>query len=200
MVTWCSTPHNSCRIRNCEVIKALPSRSLEKLHGGYQDHLYWTNPTVVHDKWSTAILQLLHKGKGDSTNLKNYRGIVLQDYSARLMSVIINIRLTTLLEEAHRLDKQFRFSPGKGCIDATIYAMRTALQLRREHQMPSYVLFMDPIKAFDTANHDLLFTLAIRSPRGTRRRHPTSTHRFQTQVHLVKTLEAIIDYYVGVRH
>jgi hypothetical protein len=77
-------------------IKALSGSSLEKLRTIY--HLYWTDPTVVHDKWSTAILTFLYKCKGDSANLKNYRGIVLQDYFARLMSVIINVRLTTLLE------------------------------------------------------------------------------------------------------
>jgi hypothetical protein len=91
-----------------EAIKALPSSSLEALHSIY--HLYWTDPTVVHDEWSTAILKLLYKGKGDSANLKNYRGIVLQDYFARLMSVIINVRLTTLLE-ARGLAEQFGFSP-----------------------------------------------------------------------------------------
>jgi hypothetical protein len=115
-----------------EAIKTLLSSSLEKLHSIY--HLYWTAPTVVHDEWSTAILKLLYKGKGDPANLKNYRGIVLQDYFTRLTSVIINVQLTTLLE-ARGLDEQSGFSP-------SIYAMRTALQLRREHQMPSYVLFV----------------------------------------------------------
>lgn len=43
-----------------EAIKALPCSSLEELHRKFQ--LYQTDPTVVHEEWSTAILNLLYKG------------------------------------------------------------------------------------------------------------------------------------------
>jgi hypothetical protein len=76
------------------------------------------------------------------------------------MSSIINFRLTTLIE-TYGLDEQFGHTPGKGTTDA-LFAIRTALQLRREHQFPTYAVFVDLIKAFDTANHDLLFALLLR--------------------------------------
>jgi hypothetical protein len=45
-----------------------------------------------------------------------------------------------------------------GTADAQ-YVLRSALQLCREHDLDSHVLFVDLIKAFDTANHELLFAL-----------------------------------------
>jgi hypothetical protein len=46
-----------------------------------------------------------------------------------------------------------------GTADAQ-YVLRSALQLRREHDLDSHVLFVDLIKAFkNTANHKLLFAL-----------------------------------------
>jgi hypothetical protein len=55
---------------------------------------------------------------------------------------------------------EFSHTPGKETIDA-LFAIQTALQLRREHQLPTYAVFVDLIKAFDTANHDLLFALLL---------------------------------------
>jgi hypothetical protein len=127
-------------------------------HGIY--HSYWTDSTIVHEEWTIATLRLLYKGKGDSAELKNYRGIVLQDLFARIMSSIVNFRLTTLIEK-YGLDEQFGYTSGKGTTDA-LFAIRTALQLRREHQLPTYALFVDLIKGFDTANHELLFALLLR--------------------------------------
>ena len=44
----------------------------------------------------------------------------------------------------------------KGCQDALI-SLKTALQIRREHKMPTDVLFVDLVKAFDTVNHKFLY-------------------------------------------
>jgi hypothetical protein len=78
--------------------------------------------------------------------------------------------------------------------------MRTGLQeLRREHQMPSYILFMDLIKAFDTTNHDLLFTLLLRYRAPTERVEVIRRlHTYFKLKFTLESLEAIIDYYVSV--
>jgi len=39
-------------------------------------------PNDNYDEWKVAILKLLYKNKGDSKELKNYHGIVLQDIFA----------------------------------------------------------------------------------------------------------------------
>ena len=43
----------------------------------------------------------------------------------------------------------------KSCSDA-VFPLKTSLQLRKEHDLKSYVVFIDLVKAFDTINHDLM--------------------------------------------
>jgi hypothetical protein len=103
-----------------EAIKAVPRTALDELHGIYRNYL-----NRLNDCSRRMILRLLYKSKGDSAELKNYRGILLQDLFARLMSSIINFRLTTIIE-AYGLDEQFGYTPGKGTIDA-LFAIRATL-------------------------------------------------------------------------
>jgi len=120
---------------------------------------FWHNdiPHDNYDEWKVAILKLLYKNKGDSKDLKNYRGIVLQDIFARLMSAIIAKRLSKLLAQ-FGIEEQFGSQAGRGTADAN-WVLRHLLQTRKAHGIDSHVLFVDLIKAFDTANHDLLFAL-----------------------------------------
>jgi hypothetical protein len=128
----------------------------------------------------------------------NYRGIVLQDAFAHLLSAIIGGRLHQLIKKCG-MEEQFGYQENTGTNDAT-YCLRSALQLRQEHQQDTYLLFIDLIKAFDTANHDLLF--AILEKYGTpqalidviRRLHDN----FQLKLVFDKKNQAIIDYTVGV--
>jgi hypothetical protein len=114
---------------------------------------FWENDQKHYDEWKTALLKLLHK-KGSKKALTNYRGLALQDVTARLTSYIIALRLNKLVKK-NGLSSQFA---SVGTADAQ-YVLRSALQLRREHDLDSHVLFVDLIKAFDTANHELLFAL-----------------------------------------
>jgi hypothetical protein len=56
------------------------------------------------------------------------------------------------------MEEQFAYQENTGTNDTT-YCLRSALQLCKEHQQDTYLLFIDLIKAFDTANHDLLFAI-----------------------------------------
>jgi hypothetical protein len=56
------------------------------------------------------------------------------------------------------MEEQFAYQENTGTNDAT-YCLCSTLQLRKEHQQDTYLLFIDLIKAFDTANHDLLFAI-----------------------------------------
>jgi hypothetical protein len=97
-------------------------------------------------------------------------------------------------------DEQFVYQENTGTNDVT-YCLRSALQLHKEHQQETYLLFLDLIKAFDTANHDLLF--AILEKYGTpgalidviRHLHDN----FQLKLVFDKKNQAIIDYTVGVQ-
>ena len=54
------------------------------------------------------------------------------------------------------LEFQCGFSKNKSCADA-VFPSKIALQLQKEHGLESFVVFVDPIKAFDTINHELMF-------------------------------------------
>ena len=137
-----------------EALKELTSSAIEPLTQLIR--LFWKDKETVFSERQTAQLKWLFK-KGDRKEAMNYQGIVLQDALARLTSSTITGRLQKILEP-NGIEEQFGSQPGRGTIDA-LYTLRSALQLRREHQTDSYVLFIDLIKAFDTANHALLFRL-----------------------------------------
>jgi len=81
------------------------------------------------------------------------------------------------------------------------YCLRSALQLRKEHQQDTYLLFIDLIKAFDTANHDLLFAILEKygAPRALIDIIRCLHDNFQLKLVFDKKNQAIIDYTVGVR-
>jgi hypothetical protein len=56
------------------------------------------------------------------------------------------------------LEMQLGAQPGCGCRDA-LFILRSLLQVRRKHNLPSWALFVDLEKAFDTVRHELLFKL-----------------------------------------
>jgi len=120
---------------------------------------FWHNdiPHDNFDEWKVAILKLLYKNKGDSKDLRNYCGIVLQDIFAQLMSAIIAKRLSKLLAQ-FGIEEQFSSQAGRGTADAN-WVLCHLLQTRKAHGIDSHVLFVDLIKTFDTANHELLFAL-----------------------------------------
>ena len=66
-------------------------------------------------------------------------------------------RLQTVLKDKGFL-LQFGSTPKTGCPDAQM-TLKSILQLRREHDLDSWVVFMDLVKAFDTAYHKLLLQL-----------------------------------------
>ena len=182
-----------------EAFKALPKKAMAEILPIFTR--FFTNdiPNGIYEEWETAILKLLYKNKGSAKKLKNYRGIVLQDLFARIMSAIIADRLALLLQK-NGIEQQFGCQKGRGTIDAN-WVIRNLLQTRKLHGIDSHVLFVDLIKAFDTANHDLLFDLLGKfgAPPplvdAIRRLHTD----FKLEFKLDKKHQCTIDYTVGVR-
>ena len=65
-------------------------------------------------------------------------------------------RLYTLLSQ-HGVKSQFSASPNVRCCDG-LFTLKTLTQ-RKENNQESFVLFMDFVKAYDTANHELLIEI-----------------------------------------
>ena len=181
-----------------EAIKALPRSTREHVVLPMFQR-YYKGETDSFEEWETAILKFLYKGKGSAKRLKNYRGIVLQDIFARLFSAMIGKRLSRLLKHVG-IEEQFGCQTGRGVIDAN-YVLRTLLQLRQMHDLDTHVLFVDLIKAFDTANHELLFKLLAKfgCPEPLidviRRLHDS----FFLEFTLDKKRKCLIPYGIGVR-
>jgi hypothetical protein len=118
---------------------------------------YWNDETE-NPQWKTASLSIIYKGKGDHKDLNNHRGVALQDLMSRLLSSILSRRLLEGPIALYGTQAQFGSQTGVGCRDA-IFTIRSILQLRRYHNLPTWTLYVDLVKAFDTANHQLLFKL-----------------------------------------
>jgi hypothetical protein len=58
----------------------------------------------------------------------------------------------------HGTKFQFGGTPELGCQDG-LFLLKTMLNMRKNHNLPSYVGFVDLVKAYDTANHDLLLDI-----------------------------------------
>ena len=61
----------------------------------------------------------------------------------------------------HGLDEQNGFLNKKGCTDAT-FALKLALQSRKEFNLDTWVVFVDLVKAFDTVNREMLMKILSR--------------------------------------
>ena len=53
---------------------------------------------------------------------------------------------------------QFGGTPTLGCQHG-LFTLKTLLNAHKNHHLPSFVAFVDLVKAYDTANHDLLIKI-----------------------------------------
>ncbi len=79
------------------------------------------------------------------------------DVGSKIFSSIMNGRAFKLLDK-HGLQFQFGGTPELGCHDG-LFVLKMLLTMRKKHNLPSYVMFVDLVKAYDTANHNLLLDL-----------------------------------------
>jgi len=124
---------------------------------------FWSSDVTMCDEWQTAIIKILWKNEGSNERLTNCRGIVPQDVFARLTSAIVAARLSKLIKHVG-IEEQFGSQSGCGTIDANC-VLRALLQLRETHDKDAHALFVDLVKAFNTANHELLLKLLVQHGR-----------------------------------
>ena len=95
----------------------------------------------------------------------------------KIISNIIRIRLAPLVEELDH-EPQCGFRPKRGTGDA-IFNLKMALKKTKEHNLESWVLFIDFVKEFDQFPKETLWKLK-------KNRHPSkiySTHHCRTLHH-----------------
>ncbi len=79
---------------------------------------------------------------------------MLMDVCSKIFSSVMNGRAFRLLE-LHGTRFQFGGTPTLGCQDG-LFTLKTLLNAHKNHDLPSFVAFVDLVKAYDTVNHDLL--------------------------------------------
>lgn len=114
---------------------------------------------MVVDEWLVARCKLLPK-KGDLGLCKNWRGICLLDIASKILDSVLVQRLQKVMEE-EGMESQTGFRYFRGTIDGA-FTVINALRKRQEHNLESYVAFIDLIKAFDSVPRAALWKVLLK--------------------------------------
>ena len=79
------------------------------------------------------------------------------DVVSKLMPIVLTSRLQIFLEEIGT-PIQFGASQNTGCPDGSFY-LRSMLQMNKEHDVDTWVVFVDLVKTFDSIHYAFMFSL-----------------------------------------
>ena len=115
------------------------------------------NTGIVPDCFKTTIIIPIFKN-GDSTNMSNYRPIALISNVAKIFEKILKEQLESFLEKQKILSKnQYGFRASLSTTDA-MYQLTSDVNESLSKSKKCLTVFLDLQKAFDTVNHQKLFT------------------------------------------
>ena len=104
---------------------------------------------VVPEQWVQGIIIPIYKGKGDTDQCDNYRGITLLSCVGKAFTSILNKRLTTFIEDNHiLLANQAGFRKKHSTLDHCC-VLKSLIHLFFNNKQRLYVAFIDYQKAFD---------------------------------------------------
>jgi hypothetical protein len=112
-----------------------------------------------HDAWKRSQCVPVPK-KGNLSDPNKWCGIMLMDICSKVFSLIMTSRAFQLLDK-HGTRFQFGGTPELGCWDG-IFTLKTLLNTQHNHNLASYVGFVNLIKAYNTANQELLLRILER--------------------------------------
>lgn len=116
---------------------------------------------LVAEQWAESIVVSIPK-KGDLSDMDNYRGISLMPTILKVMCVILNARINKSAEERGLFSRsQAGFRTREECVTQVACVVET-IQRRRICGRPTYVVFVDLKKAYDTVPHEGLFAKLYR--------------------------------------
>jgi hypothetical protein len=85
---------------------------------------------------------------------------MLMDVGSKIFSSVMNERAFKLLDMSGT-KFQFGGTSELGCRDG-LFVLKTMLNLQKNQNLPSHVAFIDLVKAYDTANHNILLDIIER--------------------------------------
>jgi hypothetical protein len=111
---------------------------------------------VDHEGWHKSQCIPVPK-QGDLRNPNKWCGIMLMDMCSKVFLSVMTAQAFALLDK-HGMRFQFGGTPEIGCRDG-LFTLKALLNARRNHDLASYVGFVDLVKVYDTANHVLLIDI-----------------------------------------
>jgi exonuclease III len=110
------------------------------------------------EEWTQSDIKMLHK-KGNVDNPENYRPIALENSSFKLLTSILNARLTKWAEK-NKIIPEFQngFRSGRGCVD-NIFVINSLIELtiNQKQNNAIFAIFIDFKGAYDNINHQKLW-------------------------------------------
>ncbi len=177
-----------------EAFKALNNVNLQIIHGYICD--FW-NGNSDYEEWHTGQGTAIPKTMNPDDPNK-FCIINLMDVCSKIFSRILTARSYQILDK-HGTKYQLGATPKVGCQDGN-FTLKTLLHLRHQHDLESYVVFADLVKAFDTSNHALI--LAILKKFGAPPKFCSAIERLYSNLTVILKIgkeKAEINQGVGVR-
>ena len=143
---------------SAEVIKLLLPFTSSVLTPLFNRFLFTGFPRCL----STSVLIPIYKGKGDTSDPSNFRGISITPILSKLYARLLEHRLSSALDNAGlRADSQFGFRRHRGAREAAfvVRAVAESYSHRAHKPSPVYCAFVDFQKAFDSVQRPLLWRL-----------------------------------------
>jgi hypothetical protein len=112
-----------------------------------------------HEWWHKSQCISVPK-KGNLSDPNKWRVIILMDMCSKVFSLLMMVHAFQLLDK-HRTRFQFGGTPELGCRDG-LFTLKVPPNARQNHDLASYVGFVDLVKAYNTANHDLVLCILKR--------------------------------------
>ena len=108
--------------------------------------------------WGRALIVPLYKKKGSVNDLSNYRGIALLSCVSKVLTKILNNRLTNWAEDNDKMyEVQGRVTKGKSTIDQIFVFQSVVSKYVSKQRGRFYSVFVDFAKAFNSVLHLHLF-------------------------------------------
>eukprot|EP00957_Ditylum_brightwellii_P141458 10776648-Ditylum_brightwellii.AAC.1 len=107
------------------------------------------------ESWKSGTLAPVPK-KSDLSNPNKWSPACLLETTYKTMATSIIVRRINPMIWDHRLELQCGGLNLKGCQDA-MFLLKSALQICHEYNLPSHVIFVDLVKAFDLVNREFLW-------------------------------------------
>ena len=85
----------------------------------------------------------------------------LKNQSHISIKVIFHFKSYLPFQKSLDHENQCGFRQGRGCTDA-VFTVKLALKKRREHNLETWVLFIDLVKAFDRVPRDMLWCILLK--------------------------------------